>query len=525
MKQTTIRGAAMLGMATALLMSVATSATAAGGAAQAADSTAAPVHRAGVMATVGQAAQARTAHAAARAAAPDVDAKTLAYNGGIGGAGVMSGAKTKVYLVFYGNQWGKRSTDANGNAKFSGDPAGVASAAQQMFKGIGTNGETWSADLTQWCDGKGVAKGALACPANLPASQFVPYQAGGVLAGVWYDNAGPEPENVNGHGLALEANKAAGHFGNTTAAANRNAYYVIMSPHGTNPDGYKDPKTGYCAWHDWNNDAVNLPGGAAPSAYGNDIAFSNQPYNVDVDDCGKNWVNAGAAGALDGYTMTLGHEWHETLSDPYPSTGWVNPGTHGGTKDYENSDECAWIAAGRAGGAQNVNFGPFGSYAEQASWSNDTDFCAISHPIVNHGGGNLNGTHVLTVSGGFALDDPHSSTVHGEQLITWAKNGGSNQKWVFTQQPDGSYTIANGSSKLCLDDNGWKAPVPGTAALQYPCTGATIRHWTVAQLPSGAYTIANSSSGLLLTTAYAKNGSLVTEEPNTNSPLQQWTIS
>ncbi|HEU5353898.1 MAG TPA: putative Ig domain-containing protein, partial [Actinocrinis sp.] len=54
----------------------------------------------------------------------------------------------------------------------------------------------------------------------------------------------------------------------------------------------------------------------------------------------------------------------------------------------ENSDECAWISPGTTGGAANINFGSFGTYAEQASWSNDTNSCAISHPIVNHGGGN-----------------------------------------------------------------------------------------------------------------------------------------
>ncbi|GAA2740973.1 hypothetical protein GCM10010440_10200 [Kitasatospora cinereorecta] len=515
----------MLGAATALLVGVTASATAAGGgdgAAKAAHRSAAPGHRAGVMPTVGQAAEARAAHtAAAPLAAPAIGKNTLAYNGGIDGAGVMSGAKTKVYLVFYGNQWGDRTTDAHGNAAFSEDPYGVAGVAQQMFKGIGTNGERWSADLTQWCDGPNVAQGALACPANLPASQFIPYQAGGVLAGVWYDDADAEPDDINGHGLALEANRAAGHFGNKTAASNRNAYYVIMSPQGTNPDNYAGR---YCAWHDWNN-AGNLSGGAAPSAFGNNIAFSNQPYNVERDDCGKSFVNGGEAGNTDGYTMTLGHEWHEMMSDPYPNTGWANPGTNGGGWGQENSDECAWIAPGEAGGADNVSFGSFGTFAQQASWSNDTNSCALSHPIVNHGGGGkLNGTHRLTVSGGFALDDPNAST-SPTQLITWAKNGRSNQNWVFTQQPDGSYSIANAASKLCVDDGGWTDPNPGGVVLQDRCTNTVSQHWMVTKLPSGAYTIANVHSGLLITTEHAGNGSEVTQEANTNSALQQWTIS
>ncbi|HEX8779124.1 MAG TPA: proprotein convertase P-domain-containing protein, partial [Rhodanobacter sp.] len=96
------------------------------------------------------------------------------------------------------------------------------------------------------------------------------------------------------------------------------------------------------------------------SSYG-DIAYSNQPYNMDVgSSCGVGFVNSGSAGNLD---------------------GWTNA-----SSGQENSDECAWIAAGQPGGAANVAMGT-GTFTEQASWSNDTNSCAISHPIVNGGGG------------------------------------------------------------------------------------------------------------------------------------------
>jgi serine protease len=305
--------------------------------------------------------------------------ETLSYGGGIDGIGVQSGGKSKVYLVFYGSQWGTQSTDSNGNAKFSGDPDGGASVAQQMFKGIGTNNELWSADLTQWCDGAGVATGAVACPANLPASQYINYQSGGVLAGVWEDNSAASPSTASGHQLGQEAVNAAAHFGNTTAASNRDAYYVILSPTGTNPDSYQGA---YCAWHDYNGDST-LTGGAVTSPYG-DIAFSNQPYNMDSGaGCGVGFVNS--PGTLDGYTITLGHEWHETMSDQNPAGGWTNHVSGSSFNGQENSDECAWLSPGTAGGAANISFGSFGTYPEQASWSNDTNACAISHPIVNHG--------------------------------------------------------------------------------------------------------------------------------------------
>ena len=312
-------------------------------------------------------------------------ARTLAYGGGVDGIGVQSG-HSKVYLVFYGTQWGTSSTDANGNLAFSGDANGAASAAQQMFRGIGTNNELWSADLTQWCDGAGVATGATSCPAS--GANYIPYQAGGVLSGVWYDNSKASPASATAANLGQEAVSAASHFGNTSAASNRYAYYVILSPHGTNPDNYQSPTQGYCAWHDWNGDV------GVSSPYG-DLAFSNQPYNMDMgSSCGVDFVNSGSAGTLDGYTMTLGHEWHEMMSDKNPAGGWTNHVSGSSYNGQENSDECAWIAPGTAGGAANIAFAT-GTFAEQASWSNDTNDCAISHPIV---GGTTSPADTVTVT-------------------------------------------------------------------------------------------------------------------------------
>ncbi len=275
-------------------------------------------------------------HPEAAFAQPTASSGKLSFGGGTGGVGVMSG-QNKVYIVFYGTQWGTSSTDSSGNLKFTGDTAGAAGAAQQMFKGIGTNSELWSADLTQWCDGSNVASGATTCPSN---ASFVPYQQN-IFAGVWYDNSAASPSSATAAQLGQEAVNAAAHFGNTTAASNRYTYYIILSPHGTNPDNYQSPTQGYCAWHDYTADV------GVSSPYGQ-LAFSNQPYNMDLGaSCGVNfWVNSGTAGQLDGYTMTLGHEWHEMMSDTLPAGGWTNH-TGGTLNGEENSDECAWIAAGR----------------------------------------------------------------------------------------------------------------------------------------------------------------------------------
>jgi len=213
-----------------------------------------------------------------------LSADDLNYGGGIDGIGVTTGHE-KVYLVFYGSQWGTQGTDGNGNMTLSGDPSGEAPYVQEFLKGLGTGGELWSGVMTQYCEG--VAAGDQSCPAG--NTQHVAYPTGGALAGVWADESAASPSTATGHQLGVEAVNAAAHFGNTTAAANRDAQYVILSPTGTNPDNWLTG--GFCAWHDYNGDAT-LSGGGVTSPYG-DVAFTNSPYITDMGaSCGQDCAPA-----------------------------------------------------------------------------------------------------------------------------------------------------------------------------------------------------------------------------------------
>jgi len=49
---------------------------------------------------------------------------------------------------------------------------------------------------------------------------------------------------LTGHQPATEAESAAVHFANTDQASNRNSQYVVVSPTGTNPDGWSSGSTG-----------------------------------------------------------------------------------------------------------------------------------------------------------------------------------------------------------------------------------------------------------------------------------------
>ncbi|MFG2825448.1 RICIN domain-containing protein [Kitasatospora sp. NPDC048365] len=133
----------------------------------------------------------------------------------------------------------------------------------------------------------------------------------------------------------------------------------------------------------------------------------------------------------------------------------------------------------------------------------------------------LNGTHTLVASGK-ALDNPNHSTTQGTQLVVWSPNGGANQNWVFTQQADGSYQIANGESNLCMDVNGGSTAA-GAAIIQWACTGGSNQRW-ILTATSGGYKVTSQKSGLSLTTASAANGALVTQQTDTGSALQRWTV-
>lgn len=296
-------------------------------------------------------------------AVSNVSSNELRFGGGIEGVGVTTG-RPKVYLVFWGSQWGAQGTDANGYATFSGDPAGMAPDLQAFFKGLGTS-ELWSGIMTQYC--QGVAAGAVRCPAT---AAHVGYPAGGALAGVWEDTSKAAPGAASAGQLAQEAADAAAHFGNTTTASNRHAQYMIVSPTGTDPDDYKTH--GFCAWHDWTgNYGVGGPA----------LAFTNMPYITDVGgNCGAGAVTPG--NNLDGVTIVGGHEYAETITDQFPTGGWTVQS--GGAIGEEAADLCAWLTTGN-GRMQNLVL-TTGSFAVQGIWSNSANSgkggCVIKHAIV-----------------------------------------------------------------------------------------------------------------------------------------------
>jgi hypothetical protein len=264
--------------------------------------------------------------------------QNLSYHGGTGGIGVETAPK--IYLVLWGSQW-------NNN-----DPSHEAAILQSFYSGAG--GSSWLNSVTQYC--QGVAKGTVFCNgAGTPAGN-----QSGIFGGAWYDNASSAPASPTQSQLAAEAVNAASHFGNTTAASNASVQYVIATATGNSSSGFM---TQYCAWHSSTSSSVGK------------VAYTNLPYITDAGgSCGAGF---NGLGPVAGITIVGGHEMAETITDQFPSTGWVDG------RGAENGDKCAWITTGNQGASANVTLST-GTFPVQSLWSNafnnDKGGCVLSYP-------------------------------------------------------------------------------------------------------------------------------------------------
>jgi hypothetical protein len=245
-----------------------------------------------------------------------------------------------------------------------------------------------------------------------------------VLAGIWVDDgnspdlsdtsfnnaAGPTNTNTD---LAAEASRAAAHFGVSGGQALWNANFIIAQP-----AGFSDPNAqalGYCAFHDYTESDASgnfyykdpsVTQGILGKSQG--ISYTNMPYILNQGaNCGADAVNTKAEGGLiDGFSIVLGHEVEETITDPGAgatvgnasdagtSTAATGGATYFGgwydaTEPNENGDKCAWVGQNTnattapqkfPGSPGDIGGNAGGRFAVQSLWSNDaaqgTGYCS-----------------------------------------------------------------------------------------------------------------------------------------------------
>ncbi|HWF73547.1 MAG TPA: hypothetical protein VG186_09395 [Solirubrobacteraceae bacterium] len=328
---------------------------------------------------------------------PELPATTLPWVGNMSYWGGHVQTKPKVYIVYWG--WGEPGAFPAGNAcapetlsegsvtaTLNCDPDGAGKRMADFVSQIG--GTAWAGTSSQYYQTDSAGN-----------KQYIG-NPGNQLGGIWVDDTNdasglPKTSSANPAGpsntytdLAQEAARAVNYFGITDLA---NADIVIAQP----PD-FSDPNalsTGYCAFHDYTQ--PNLEAGIY-NAVQPGIAFTNMPYALAINSsgknaCGKNAVNPGAAGTLDGFTIVLGHEIEETVTDPgaediQGGSGLNNQTYLGGWYDpldaNENGDKCAWVGeslvsasgppAPIPGAMGNITGNQGATFAVQSLWSNDS---------------------------------------------------------------------------------------------------------------------------------------------------------
>jgi len=246
-----------------------------------------------------------------------------------------------VFIVFWGGQW------SSGFSTGGYTSAQAQTYVQGFFRGVG--GSSWASSMTQYC--QNVPSGTTNC-ASVSGAAYVTNPSG-QLGGTWVDTS-IVPSKLGTSSIAGEALRAVAHFG-----YNVNADYMIFTPSGSSTTGFG---TQFCAWH------------SSTSSSSGRVSFSNMPYQPDAGAaCGMNFVNQTADsfghGYFDGFSIVGGHEYGETVTDPFPSSGWLDG------SGAENGDKCAWISTG-TGAAANTRLST-GSYAVQSLWSNASNGCVI----------------------------------------------------------------------------------------------------------------------------------------------------
>ncbi|HEX2647164.1 MAG TPA: hypothetical protein VHO95_08040, partial [Candidatus Dormibacteraeota bacterium] len=267
---------------------------------------------------------------------PHGGASNLIYHGG------PVELAAQVYIVYWGSEW---NTGFTGGGVFSGD---AQAYVNNFFGNVG--GSSWAASTTQYC--QGAAMGATQCAAGASG----PTNPANELVATWTDPSAV-PLHPTGAQIAAEALNLANHFN----AAQSGAQFFVLTPSGHSQKGFG---TVWCAYH---------------SSSGN-LSFAYMPYQPDAGaNCGANFVNSGAGGLLDGFSIVGGHEYAETITDPQPNSGWLD------SSGAENGDKCAWISSGQ-GAATDISLGngPNNQFAVQSLWSNafngGAGGCVVSFP-------------------------------------------------------------------------------------------------------------------------------------------------
>ncbi len=331
---------------------------------------------------------------------PELPATTLPFPGNMSYWGGHVQTAPKVYIVFWG--WGdpgafpatqtcspETLTEGSISATLQCDPDGAGQHMADFVNQLG--GTQWAGVQSQYyqTDSSG-AKQFITNPTDQLAAIWVDDNDG--ASALAHTSSSNPPGSTNTYtDLAAEAAKAIAHFGITDLS---NANIVVAQP-----PNFSDPNalsSGYCAFHDYTEPGVE---GGIYNGIQTGISYTNMPYALAINSgganaCGENAVNSGAAGKDDGFSIVLGHEIEETVTDPGAEDilggsglnkqtylgGWYDP-----ADANEDGDKCAWVGEPLVGGVPgapsplpvpgamgDIKGNAGGTFAVQSLWSNES---------------------------------------------------------------------------------------------------------------------------------------------------------
>jgi serine protease len=375
----------------------------------------------------------------------------LIYNGG------SVQHSPHVYLLLWGPNWGSDSSQA-------------ASAAylERFYAGLGVQPrDSWSMINSLYGDSGGF-----------------PTFTGSVYKGAFHDTSTP-PTGLGQGQLAAEADAFASTQGITDLA---NAQIIVATQSGTCPQGFFSPNCAggsgnYCAWHSSSSEP-----------------YTNLPYILDAGSgCGEDILQS----QYDGFSIVGGHEYAETVTDPFPSSGWWDSSDPFGG---EIGDKCAW----RDPVSGNIDISAVtlstGTFAMQPLYDNNAlanggDGCVIK-PI-----GAVKGFRNL------CLDDKAGLSANGNPVDIWQCIGGSRQRWT---QQNGELQVAG----KCLTDN--TGGGAGAKLVIEACNGQRNQRWS--RNSHGEYWLSSAAMCLTDPGASTVNGTQVQIQPCVNAADQRWSV-
>jgi hypothetical protein len=366
----------------------------------------------------------------------------------------------ELYVLFWGNWWSSTCPSQQGNG--SADE----SYLYNYYHGMGSASDNISPIASQYGDS---------------SSTFPTFPtAAGQAFITWNVLCSDPPASATDAQLAATAASYASFLAGQGHTIDNNTEIVVVSPSGTNPGGGFGSQ--YCAYHNWTQ-----------MSNGTFLSWTNLPYIPDAGgNCGANFVQNG----FDGWSIVGGHEYMESVTDPFLNA-WTD------ASGNEIGDKCAWT------NLFTQTLGPWGTVAQQPEWDNSTGSCQPVDTITVNNPGNQTtkaGTGVsLQVSGSSSESNPltfsasglpaglsisstglisGTPTTPGTSSVTVTAadttpsvTGSATFTWTVNPVVH-SGPVKNGVGK-CLDDSGART-TNGNDVDLWTCNGTLAQKWTAA---------------------------------------------